>query len=94
MASKIDSLKMIALCSHDRSSNLLQTLIYLQNNIKTSKERNPPSFERRTSYGLFYPILEAKMRELFRELEKDQAANANIFQVQFTVFIEIQLIYD
>ena len=44
----------------------LHTFIYLQNNIKTSRERNPPRFERGASYGLFWPILGAKMRELFR----------------------------
>ena len=49
-----------------------KTFVYLQSNIKTSRERNPPSFEKGTSHnGLFQPILEAKMRELFRELEKD-----------------------
>ena len=34
-------------------TKLKYLLIYLQNNIKTSREKNPPSFERETNYGLF-----------------------------------------
>ena len=34
-------------------TKLLYLLIYLQNIIKTSGERNPLSFERGTSYGMF-----------------------------------------
>ena len=48
---------------HFRTKRSYDTFIYLENNITTSRERNPPSFERGTSYGLFYPILEANMRE-------------------------------
>ena len=55
---------------HFQTKRSYDTFIYLPKNIKTSKERNPPSFETGTSYDLFYPILEAKMRELFRQLEK------------------------
>ena len=36
------------------------SFIYVKNNIKTSRERNPPGLERGTSYALFSPILEAK----------------------------------
>ena len=54
---------------HFRTKRTYNTFIYLQNNITTLRERNLPSFERGTSYGLFLPILEAKLREIFREPE-------------------------
>ena len=36
------------------------TFIYLQSNIRTSRERNPPHFERGTSYGSVLAHLRSK----------------------------------
>ena len=54
-------------CYIGNQTKLQYLLFYLQNNIKTSGERNSPSFERGTSYGLFSLILEAKMRGLLED---------------------------
>ena len=50
--------------------------MYLQHNIKTSRERNAPRFERETSYVCSSLFLKPKMREL----EKDQIMTTYNYQ--------------
>ena len=71
--------------SFSNETKLQHLLIYLQNDIKTSGERNPPSFERNKLWTVLAHFRSKNPRTFLRTWKN----KANLFQVQF---IETRLI--